>query len=336
MNATSYVPGAAGGNREWLEGPLTYLEPEQTPFVSSLNKRTDAKGTFYEQVADTLRKPRVTGSREGDSGKKGGNKAASRQRFGAYLGRYVEFFGVTDVQQAVSLKGGLSGIVANEYSWAAAKAVREVKRDLEASCCSHLDCQPGGPDQEMRMRGAFKWLDASQSPAVPAEFQPPAAQRLSGIATLTETGPNSLTSVLQSMFKASGGRRTYDGFIGADYMEQVNRFIRTGPELATNGTRTVFDGEKSKTIRLNVEVFDTTFGLVNFIPSTFLRFTETSEEGDPKALLLTYREYWELIYLEPLHVVDDEEDAGGKSGYVKLIAGLFCSMPKGNAFIYNT
>lgn len=337
MQATSYVPGAAGGNREWLEGPLTYLEPEETPFVSSLRKRTGAKGVFHESIADTLGKPQINGTREGDSGKKGGNKAVSRKRFGAYLGRYMREFGVSDVQQAISVNGGLSGIVANEYAWAAAKAVRQLKIDLEASALSHLDCRAGGPNDEMRMRGAFKWLDASQTPPVPEEFQPPAAQRLSGVANLTETGTNSLTSVLQSLFRQSGGRRTYDGYVGVDYNAQINNFTRTGPEIASGAaTRVVFDGESAKRIRLHVEIYESTFGQINLVPSTFLRFRETSTEGDPTAMLIVYPEYWSLEYLEPLNTVDDEQDAGGRSGYVKTICGLFCTMPRGNAYIYNT
>lgn len=335
MNTTSYSPGATGGNREWLDGPLTILEPEATPFVSSLKKEGGAKNTYYEQVADTLDGVKVTGTREGDSGPKGGNKASKRTRFGAYLGRYFRSFGVTDIQQALSENGALEGIVSNEYAAAKAKAVRELKRDMEAAALSSLDTQ-GGSDDAMRMRGAFSWLAASQTPAVPASFLTPAAQRLTGVSALIESGSSSLTSVLQSCFNTCGGRKEYDGFIGTTFAGNVDGFTRVGPELNTNGTRVVYDGEKAKTIRLNVEVFDSTFGMINFIPSTFLRISTDGGTGDPTALLLVQREYWGLKFLETLHAKDDEEDAGGMSGYVKAVGGLFCSMPKANAFVYNS
>jgi hypothetical protein len=47
-------------------------------------------------------------------------------------------------------------------------------------------------------------------------------------------------------------------------------------------------------------------------------------------------QYWKMCFLERLHAADDPEDAGGQTGYVKAIGGLFCTMPRGNAFIYNT
>lgn len=335
MNTTSYTPGATGGNKEWLDGPLTILEPEETPFVSTTRKNGGAKATYHEVVADTLDGVKITGTREGDSGPKGGNKASKRERFGSYLGRYFRSFGVSDVQQAISKNGGVHA-VADEYAYAKAKAIRELKRDMEAACLSALDGQ-GGTDDEMRMRGIFYWLADSQTPAVPADFRPPNDQQITGQAALLESGSNSLTTALQSLFNTSGGRRTYDGYIGSTYMGNVDNFTRTGPELtSTYGTRVVYDGESAKTIRLNVELFDSSFGLVNFIPDQWLQISTDGGTGDPACLVLCYRDYWSIDFLENLHAVDDEEDAGGKSGYVKAIGGLMCRMPKGNAYIYNS
>lgn len=334
MITTSYQPGSTGGNREWLDGPLTILEPEETPFVSSVKKVNGAKSTYHETVADVLDGVKITGTREGDSGSKSSNKAAKRQRFGSYLGRYLRNYSVSDVQQAISENGG-TAVSSNEYADAKAKAVRELKRDMEAGCLSVLDGQ-GGSDDEMRMRGAFKWIAATQTPQIPAEFVAPAAQRLTGQASLIESGSNSLTSVLQSLFNTSGSRRNYDGFIGSTYAGNVDNFTRTGPELNTQGTRVVYDGSTAKTIRLNVEMFDSTFGTVAFIPSTFLKIATDGGTGDLTSLLLINREFWRLDFLEPLHSKDDGEDAGGKSGYVKCIGGVGCTMPKANGYIYNS
>jgi hypothetical protein len=331
MNVSNINPGTTGGNKEWLSGAITILEPESTPFVSSLRKVTGAKSTFHEVVADTLRGVKVSGTAEGDSGMKGGNKAKNRQRFGAYLGRYQETFGVTDVQQAVSRNGGVHGI-SDEYGNSKTKAIRELKRDLEASALSSLDTV-GGSDAAMRMRGALSWLASSQTPAIPAAFLCPAAQRITGQSTLLETGANSLTAVLQSLFNTTNGRNNYDGYIGSDYALDVDKFTRTGPEISSGNTRVVYDGETAKTIRLNVEIFDTTFGVVSLIPSTFLNISTDGGTGDTTHLLLTNPKFWSMEFLEDLHAADDEEDSGGMSGYVKAIGGVFCSMPKGNATI---
>mgnify|MGYP000700517891 CR=1 FL=1 len=64
MNANSYAsPGTPGGNREWLGTEATIIEPEKTPLFSTIKKNNNAKGTFYEAVADRLDIPSIAGTR---------------------------------------------------------------------------------------------------------------------------------------------------------------------------------------------------------------------------------------------------------------------------------
>lgn len=332
MNANSYdSPSTTGGNREDLRGPLTILEPEETPFCSMCKKGPAPKSTLVEVGADTLRAARTTGSKEGASGAKGGNKAAKRQRFGSYLQRWFDSFGVTDVQQAISENGG-NAFTSDEYADAKAKCVREVKRDIEATICSANDGQ-GGSDEDMKSRGAYKWLASSQTPAVPSDFQTPSAQRVTGQATLNETGANSLNTVLKSLKSKYGGSREYQLIGGNDYVEDIDLFTRTDSG-STNSKYRVTEMADEHKITLMVKVFHSTFGRVNVIPSDFLKI-DADGVGKADTALILNMDLWEMLFLEQLHAVDDEEDAGGQNGYVKSIGGLFCRMPKGNAYIEN-
>lgn len=329
MNANSYqAPGTTGGNKEWLDGTLTILEPEETPFTSMVQKDNDAKATFHEVVSDRLRAPRISGTREGESGMKGSNKALKRQRFGAYLHRFLDTYGVTDVQQAVSEAGG-NAVTDNEYADAKAKCLREMKRDLEAAACSNQDTQ-GGSDDEMLMRGAFKWLSATQTPQIPSDFLVPAAQRPTGTATLTEAN---VQTVLKSL-KAQGGKRTYAFIAGSDYIEDIDFFTRTGDGGSTATRYKVEETGKSREITLMVRVFDTSFGRLEIHPSDFVN-VDSAGTGDADSALILNMSLWKMSFLERLHAVDDDEDAGGMSGYCKAIGGLFCKMPRGNATITN-
>lgn len=333
MNANSYAtPGTTGGNREWLDGKLTILEPEETPFTSLVPKPNDAKGTLHEVVADRLRAARKTGTREGESGPKGGNKATKRQRFGAYLHRWFDQFGVSDVQQAVSEAGGVA-VTNDEYADAKAKCIREVKRDIEATLCSDNETQ-GGTDDEMKTRGAFKWLDSSQTPSIPSDFVTPAAQRLTSVANVIETGANSLNSVLKSLKSQYGGAREFHFIAGNDYVEDIDLFTRTGDNGTTATRYKVEETGGAREITMMVRVFASSFGRVVVHPSDFL-LIDSSGVGDADAGLILNMDLWKLCFLEKLHAVDDEEDAGGMSGYVKAIGGLFCTMPRGNASIKN-
>jgi len=155
MNATSYTsPGVHDVNRESLADELTLLEPERTPFTAMISKNNDATATFHEVVADKLDVPNMAGTREGDSGPKGGDKTTKMARFGSYLHRWFRSFGVTDVQEAIAKRGGTAGVSGSIYAYQKLKALREVKRDIEASCLGFQDTQ-GGSDTAMRTRGVF-------------------------------------------------------------------------------------------------------------------------------------------------------------------------------------
>jgi len=332
MNANTYAsPGTTGGNREWLDGKLTILEPEETPFTSMVTKLNNAKGTLHECVADTLRAPRTTGTREGSSGTKGGNRAGKRARFGAYLHRWFDSFGVTDVQQAVSSKGGVA-TTSDEYGDAKAKCIREVKRDLEATCLSDLETQGG--DDEMQTRGAFKWCASTQTPVVPEAYRTPAAQRLTSVTGLNEAGSNSINSVLKSL-KSKGGGGTYHFFIGNDYVEDIDLFTRTGDSGTTSTRYRIQENGKEQAVTMMVKVFQTSFGRVEVHPDQFIRI-DSSGVGSATSGLLASMDTWELNFLETLHSEDDPEDASGQTGWVKAIGGLFCRMPKANATIINS
>ena len=332
MNANSYSsPSTTGGNKEWLDGTLTILEPEECPFTSMVSKDNSARGTFHETVSDRLRAARTAGTREGSAGTKGGNKAVKRQRFGAYLHRFLDTFGVTDVQQAISEKGG-NAVTDDEYADAKAKALRELKRDIEATCLSENDTQ-GGSDDEMQLRGAFKWLAATQTPQIPTDFLTPAAQRLTGVATLIEVGANSVNSVLKSL-STQGGSGQYHMFAGVDYVEDIDLFTRTGDGGTTQTRYTVNENGRAQAISMIVKVFETSFGRVTVHPNQFVRIASDGT-GDVDSCLIADMEHWHMSFLEALHAADDPEDASGMSGYVKAIGGLFCKAPRGSAFIYN-
>lgn len=308
------------------------LEPEETPFVSLIPKGPGPKATYHEVLADKLRAPRLTGTREGQPSPAGGNKAKDRARFGAYLHRWMDSYGVTDVQQLVSQAGGTAG-VPNELDRSRAKTVRELKRDIEAVFCSNQDTQ-GGSDDEMQARGAFKWLGSTQTPTIPSNYANPAAQRLTSVSDLADIGSNSVQSVLKSLKSQKGTASTFDLIVGNDYAEDADNWTLESSGSTNTQRRIQTTANAMGEIDITVKVFKCSFGTVNLIPSEFLNCTSAGV-GNAAAALFINPEFWYAAFLEELHSVDDEPDAGGQNGYVKAIGGLFCTMPKGNAFVVN-
>jgi len=347
MNADSYAsPGVIGGNREDLRDILTIIEPEETPFTSSCTKGDGPNSTFIEVLADTLRKPRISGTREGQDAGKANNKAAKRTRFGSFVHRVQDEFGVTDVQQAVSRKGGTAAID-NEYGNSKAKALREVKRDMEAICCSAIEMQ-GGSDADMQTRGLFTWIqDTAQSvQPVPPDFRPPASVSVGGWASTTTatilsgvTGVDVMTeqmfnTELRNLQKIYGGKKDYMVIAGDNITATNDNYTRVNSST-TNVRYQVMEQASNKTITLSASIFDSTFGRAQVVPTQFNNVTASTGLGDANVAYILNMSLWQMLFLENLHSVDQDENAGGMSGYVKAMFALIGLNPKGNGKIFN-
>lgn len=339
MDANSYDnPGNSGGNLESVMENLSILEPEGTPFTSMV-KKTRARATFPECVADTLRKPRVGGSREGQNASGGNNKAKERKRFGTWVGRVFDEFGVTDVQQDVTTAGG-NAVTDSEYGSAKAKCLREIKRDVCAMSLSNVETQ-GGDENEMRPRGAFKWLSVTAQTvhAVPATFRPVAAQIQTGVGTSVPlfTEPE-LVAQCKAIKQVYGQKVELDLMGGDDVVHTIDAFSRLqgdGSTYQTDKPVIEMDGKKRKVV-LMVQIFDCSFARLSVMPNQFLRFAATSEDGETNAGLLLNMKLWEQQYLEELMAKDEEDHGGGETGWIRGKFANMCLNPKGNGAIYNT
>jgi hypothetical protein len=336
MQANSYSsPADDGGNREDLRNVLTILEPEDTPFTSMVKKGPAPRSTFVEVLADTLRKPRKSGTREGQDANRGGNKAAKRKRFGTFCHRVMDEFAVSDVQQIISENGGTAGVT-NEYGNSKAKCVREVKRDIEAINCADQD-HLGGSDDEMKTRGAMKWLSttAQSLNPVPDDFLTLSGAVLSGVGTavplFTEKQFNGIGKVLKGVY---GGKRTYQVISGDSVIETVDNFSRIN-ESTTNSRYQVTEMADKHEITLQVTVFDSSFARFEMIPSQFVN-VDANGLGSLESALILNMALWEMDLLDALHSVDLPPMGGGESGYVKEMHALLCLNPKGNGKIFNT
>jgi len=338
LNANTYdSPGRAGGNREDLRNVLTILEPEETPFTSLAKKGPSPSATYAEVLVSSLRKPRTNGTKEGQDAGKGNNKAKNRQRIGTYIHRIQDEFGVTDVQQAVSKKGGTAA-VSNEYAEDKAQTIREMKRDMEAINCSKNE-HNGANDQDMTTRGVFAWLDPVKGPLqtvnpVPDLFRTPTGNIISGVGNPAALTEDQLVGQLQSLKTVYGGKRTYTGILGNNIQAAIDHFTRTNTSSTATRYHVQQDAETHE-ISMYVEIFDCSFGRIE-CQTTEFNNVGSDGLGDPNAGLILNMDLFELDFLEPLHAVDQEVNSGGMSGYAKAMWANLCLNPRGNGKIYNT
>lgn len=335
MNATAYNPGTTGGRREDLRNVLTILEPEGTPFTSMVNKGPAPKSTFVETLGDTLRAAKKTGTKPGTDAKRGGNKAAKRSRFGTYICRMMEEYGVDDVQQKISEKGGQAA-VDDEYGNAKAKTLREMKRDIEAVNLGAQDHTGGDDDTVMMTRGVNSWISsaAQTSNPVPASFRTLAGAIVSGKSfagtKFTEDDLNGVLKVLKGVY---GGKRTYVGLAGDNAADTIDHFSRVDP--GSNTRYKVNENADEHEITMMVSVFDSSFGRLEVHPSSF---SNVATDGTPDLEMLDIlnMELWHMDMFDDLHAADLPDLAGGPSGYAKVMFALLCDSPRGNGKIFNS
>ena len=309
------------GQREDLSDVLTILEPESTPFVSMANKAT-ATGTFFEVQVDDLSTANFDGVNEGEDVTAFDNKAANRARIGNYIQSFRRTYAVSNIAELVDTAG-----VANEFAASEAKAVREIKRDLEAAVCSGQDRQAdSGAGAPYKTRGMFKWLGDGGQPSDVPTF----AQNVANDTTGTQTEAT-FNSVLQELYEANGmpgGQLTL--IAGPQLKKEISDFARQagGAGFAFSVTQPA----ESKKITLTVNLYEGDFGTVAIVPSTLLNRTSGSSTLDPDAGLLIDPEYVAIHTLQAESNSELENQGGGRRGYCSLIAGLACHMPKAHGY----
>ena len=210
------------------------------------------------------------------------NKAANRARIGNYVQKFRRSYAVSDIQELVDTAG-----VASEFANSEAKAVREIKRDMEAAVCSSQDRQAdSGSGSPYKTRGMFKFLGLGGQPSdIPAAFQN-VANDTTG--TQTETTFN---SVLQELYEANGmpgGQLTL--IAGPTLKKEISDFARQEGSTTALSFQVTQPAE-SKKITLSVNFYEGDFGNVAIVPSTLLNRTSGSSTIDKDAGLLIDPEY---------------------------------------------
>lgn len=336
MNANSYdQPGTTGGNREDLRNILTILEPEDTPYTSLARKGDSPHSTLVEVGADTLRSVRKTGTQEGSDANRANNKKTKQKRFGVHVQRVMDEYGVTDVQQAISRNGG-NAFASDEYASGKAKTLREVKRDIEAACCSDNETN-GGNDSDMTTRGLFTWISSTQGTVqpVPTDFLTPAGNILSGVGTTVPLFTEAqLNAILKSMQRVYGGKREYQCIAGDSVIETVDNFTRVNSST-TNVRYNVMQDADENEITLMVQIFESSFGKLNMLPTQFNK-VDSAGVADPQTAYILNMELHEILFLDQLHAMDLIDEGGGPAGFVKAMFANICKNPKGAGKIYNT
>jgi hypothetical protein len=304
--------GSNVGNREDLSNELTLLAPEETPILS-LAAKSRAASTFHEWVVDNLAAPSTAGISEGQDVTAFTDQFAGRARLGDYTQLFRRDYLVSNLQQAVSSVGPAN------VAQAEAKAMRELKRDVEARICGSSDMTAeNGAGTPYTFRGLGSWISnsAQTTNPVPAAYRTPSTSIVSS--GFTESTFNDL---LGSIFSQTGEVGNLTLVANVTLRKLVSGFARDAASTGGVEIYRVNQDAESKKITFSVSLFDSDFGIVRVVngnPACMPSGT-TGYVIDPK--------YLGFATLIPMGATRLENQGGGERGYVDMAGTLVCKSP---------
>ena len=317
------------GIREDLTDFLTILEPEDTPKLSMFAKTKRPTNTYQEWQADNLSTPSFAPVLEGSDVTAFSNKAVNRARFGNYVQWFRRPWMVSRITEAVEVAG-----VSNEVANAKAKAMRELKRDIEAAIGSDNDMQADNGAVGWQTRGLGSWIAsaAQTTNAVPANYL-----SLNGAINTTTSGAqteSTFNATFQALYEVMGGKHNYYLYAGPTLKSTISKFQR---QTATAGflNYMVTQDATQNEITLNVEVYDGDFHKVNVVPDLFNGVVTDAAVNAFVTALSRCRGYIidpELVgvgYMIGMESVEYPDLGGGRRGAVQAVLTLMVKNPRG-------
>jgi hypothetical protein len=248
--------GSGVSNREDLTDVLTILAPEETPILSSANKER-ASATNVEWTVDSLSAPQTAGIPEGADVTAFTDQFAGRARLGNRVQKFRRDYMVSDMQEAVDSVGPA------KIAQAEAKAIRELKRDIEATLAGTQDSAvEDGAGTANALRGLGDWIDSAGPADVPSTFRTPAAS----IVDVTDDvfAESELNGLISSIFKVTGTSDNLMLVADTALRTDISDFARIGGVSGDSVRNVNYDGN-SGSIKLSVDLYQSDHGIVSVV-----------------------------------------------------------------------
>lgn len=321
-NTYEASPSANVSNREDLSDILTILAPEETPVLSSLAK-TRASAVQYEWTVDKLAAVSTAGISEGVDVSTYSDEFTDRVRLGNYTQKFRRAYQVSDLQEAVDSVGPA------KFAQAESKALRELKRDIEATLLSDNEqsVEDGSGSNPYKLRGLGKWIQngAQALNPVPATYRTPAdsVYDISTSGAFTETAMN---NIITSIYRVSGAMDGLTLVADTALRRIISDFARLDPDGDGAGTsiRNVNYNGESASIKLSVELYQSDHGIVSIVNMNPDCSPDTTNKNRGYFLNPEYASIAELI---PVGSTVLPNMGGGERGYVDCALTLAVHHP---------
>jgi hypothetical protein len=312
---------------------LTVVDAKNTPISSSVAK-TGADITnpsVYSYLADSYNTPSTDGVVDSADVSEFSDATANRVLLSARAQKMRRTVRVSDFQ------ANLADVAAigrkKEFARATAKALTELKRDIEATISSDNDSVEGSGSVAYKTRGLGSWIASgaqSDLPVPASQRTPSASLNNTATASLTETN---LQNVLQSIYEQTGSQDRLILVAGPSLKKAITNFTR----FTVNSTSNVFNlrqtAQAASSDRLisNISFYEGDFSTVEIVTSLFLAANASTDAEKYARGYVMSPEHLMLRYGRRPRFQELEDQGGGPRGLVDAIVSLAVMSPKAMA-----
>jgi len=354
-------------NREDYLDTLTIVDPQVTPFFSTLPKGKAAQNVVTYWLADRLNPADFGAKQEGVAVTPATNQSANHVTLGNIVETITKDWAVSREQQIYANPVGGSTVA--EAKW---KALDAMKRSLAVITGSVqppvLDYTPaptetpanvqstaGTSSGARKARGLLGFLvrqgvTTTGTPNIPDSVKLPtasvAASALFGAAGTETSAPTATLSesdfnaVLASTYRASGNRGNFTLFCGDGLKSIIDNYTRFNGTSANPTVYRVNEDATTHKVTLNVTIYDGAFGNVAIVPDMWLAQQPATAGGATTgpdtntsryAGVLIPKGLAELAFSEaPTEITPAPIDMGqGKSGIFESMFTVRVKNPRG-------
>jgi hypothetical protein len=319
------------GQREDLSDAMVLIEPGDTPLFSMCKKAKEPQNVLFQWPADRYNDPQTAGVLADKDVDEFADQHANRVLLSGRIQKVRRAFQVDDLVENVADLAGVGRKQA--FNKSAAKALVELKIDIEAIMGSDNDSQVQAGANPYRTRGVGSWINPTThtytdvATAVDAAFRTPAASiNTTATTSLTE---NNVIDVLQSIYGVRRARRNYDLVCGVALKRAFTNFIRTqtGSTNVMSSVRAFNSNVEDKKIVNTIDIYEGDFGILSLHVSTYLAHGAAAAVSAARGYVLDM-DLVSIGFNRKPRMEELEDRGGGRRGFCDAIFGVAVSNPQ--------
>jgi hypothetical protein len=317
------------GQREDLSDAMVLIEPGDTPLFSMCKKAKEPQNVLFQWPADRYNDPQTAGVMASDDVTSFDDQHANRVLLSGRIQKVRRAFQVDDLVENVADLAGVGRKQA--FNKSAAKALVELKIDIEAIMGSDNDSQVQSGANPYKTRGIGEWIKATAqtdtATAVDSRFLTPAASiNATATTSLTE---NNVIDVLQSIYGVRRARRNYDLVCGVALKRAFTNFIRTQTASTSvmSTVRTFNSNAEDKKIVNTIDIYEGDFGILSLHVSTYLAHGLAAAVSAARGYVLDM-DLVSIGFNRKPRMEELEDRGGGRRGFCDAIFGVAVSNPQ--------